>query len=75
MFGSKKNDDGQSVIDNAVSVFENVKNDLNDGIALCNTEEADINEKIKALEVKKASVLSSRTKAQAVCRNIDSMLG
>jgi len=73
MFGSKQKD-GLAIIENAVSVFENVKQELNSGIELCDTEECDLDEQIEELKKRKYLVQSSRAKAVKVRHNIEQML-
>lgn len=69
MFGKKKLD-GENLIGDALSIFEDVSKKLDDGIALCDTEEAEINAEIETLDKRKSSILAIREKAKTVQRNI-----
>lgn len=73
MFRSKT-DNGQEIIDKAVGAFQEVVEELDKGITMCDAEEDDLNNKMDELSKRKASIAVSRGKAIRVKKNIEQML-
>lgn len=70
----KKQQDGQSIIDGALKVFSDTKKELEQGIQMCDQEEATLDSQIHDLNMKKASILNSKARAKNVCEKIEMML-
>lgn len=70
----KKTDSGQEVIKKSLGVFEEVKKELEVGIALCDDEECDLDAQMKELAERKASISNTKKQAKSVKHNIEQML-